>query len=238
MGVQPGRRVLDAGCGSGSFLPLLSELVGPGGRVSALDLAPEHVAMAATVAWSLPDTPVDVRVGSLLQLPYPDGSFDAVWCANTVQYLTDDELGRALGELWRVVRPGGLVAVKELDVALISVRPGDRFRFADLFRTAGASPGYAQQLLRSADLYRWLTAAGLRDVRQETTLIERFAPLSPQARAFYVPACAELARMAGQFGVAGDWDGFLDTSGAAGPLDDGHGYISEGSVLAVGVVKE
>ena len=40
VGIQPGWRMLDAGCGSGSILPLLAELVGEGGHISALDLAP------------------------------------------------------------------------------------------------------------------------------------------------------------------------------------------------------
>src|SRR5689334_22028211 len=41
--IRPGWRVLDAGCGSGGFLPLLAELVGPTGSVAALDLAPDNV---------------------------------------------------------------------------------------------------------------------------------------------------------------------------------------------------
>lgn len=44
VGLQPGWRVLDAGCGGGSYLPLLAALVGPAGRVDAVDLAPDNVA--------------------------------------------------------------------------------------------------------------------------------------------------------------------------------------------------
>ena len=44
VGFQRGWRVLDAGCGGGSYLPLLAELVGPQGHISAVDLAPENVA--------------------------------------------------------------------------------------------------------------------------------------------------------------------------------------------------
>jgi arsenite methyltransferase len=43
VGIKPGWRVLDAGCGGGSFLPLLAELVGKDGNVSALDPAPENI---------------------------------------------------------------------------------------------------------------------------------------------------------------------------------------------------
>ena len=44
VGVQPGWRVLDAGCGGGGFLPLMCQLVGSQGAIVALDLAPENVA--------------------------------------------------------------------------------------------------------------------------------------------------------------------------------------------------
>lgn len=44
VGIEPGWRVLDAGCGGGSFLPLLAEAVGPGGKVTASDLDPGNVA--------------------------------------------------------------------------------------------------------------------------------------------------------------------------------------------------
>ena len=43
VGIQPGWHVLDAGCGSGSYLSLLTELVGAQGSVSAIDLASENV---------------------------------------------------------------------------------------------------------------------------------------------------------------------------------------------------
>ncbi|CAA9556724.1 MAG: hypothetical protein AVDCRST_MAG18-735 [uncultured Thermomicrobiales bacterium] len=66
---------------------------------------------------------MEAQVGRVLALPYPDASFDAVWFANTSQYLTDDELMTALAEFRRVVRPGGLVAVKEHAGALTAIMP-------------------------------------------------------------------------------------------------------------------
>ncbi len=46
VGIQAGWRVLDAGCGPGGFLPTIADLVGPGGGIAAIDLAPENVAHA------------------------------------------------------------------------------------------------------------------------------------------------------------------------------------------------
>lgn len=112
VGLRPGWRVLDAGSGSGGYLPLIAEAVGPDGAISALDLAPDNVAIVGrrVAEWGLV-TPIEARVGSVLALPYADDAFDAVWFAATSQYLTDDELAMALAEFRRVVRPGGLVAI-------------------------------------------------------------------------------------------------------------------------------
>jgi ubiquinone/menaquinone biosynthesis C-methylase UbiE len=232
-GIRRGWRVLDAGCGSGAFLPRLSELVGPDGAVTAIDLAEENAALAATQPTVCP---LRTDQGNLMALPYPAASFDAAWCANAVQYLDDDELARALAELRRVVRPGGIIAVKDLDASLVTVRPGDPFLFPDFFRQAAATPGYARQLLRTRDLHRWLRAAGLVAVRQWTVLSEHFAPLTPEEWSFYGPSCATVARQALALGVPGEWQPFLTPGGQGHPLADPDGYLSEGNVLAVGVV--
>lgn len=234
-GIRAGWHVLDAGCGGGTFLPALAELVGPRGRVSAIDLAAEHVPLAARQGSGV-GCPVDVRQGSLLRLPYPDATFDAVWCANTVQYLDDDELRLALSELSRVVRDGGLVAVKDVDATLVTTRPGDPFLFTDFFRLAARTYGYARQLLRTRELYRWLDRAGLTAVRQRTVLIEQHAPFSLAAQRFYRASCARLADQAIRLGAPGDWQAFADPDRPGHPFDDPHAYLSEGNVLAVGVV--
>jgi ubiquinone/menaquinone biosynthesis C-methylase UbiE len=235
-GVQPGWHVLDAGCGAGSFLPWLAELVGPDGRITGVDLAPEHAEQAAQ---RIRDEDfgchIAVTAGDLRDLPVADETFDAVWCANMVQYLDDGELLAVLREMRRVLRPGGVVAIKDLDAALVMVRPGDPFLFTDFFRTAARVPGYARQLLRSRELYQWLTIAGFGAIRQETVLIEHFAPFSAAVREFYGNSCAQLAGQAKKLGVPGEWDGFLDVDSPVNPLNDPMAYVSEGNVLALGV---
>ncbi|MFJ8313146.1 MULTISPECIES: class I SAM-dependent methyltransferase [unclassified Streptomyces] len=236
-GIRPGAHVLDAGCGPGDFLPHIAAGIGPHGRITAVDLAPDNAALAArrARAWRLP-CPVDVHQADLRDLPHPDDSFDVAWCANTTQYLNDDELAAVLAELTRVVRPGGIVAVKDLDAHLITARPGDPYLFTDFFRTAAQTPGYARQLLRSGDLYRHLRRAGLTRVRQQTVLIEHHAPLSPAVRDFYTKACADLATQALGLGLSTGWHHYLNPDSPGHPLDDPDGYIREGNVLAVGTV--
>ncbi|MEV7293570.1 class I SAM-dependent methyltransferase [Streptomyces microflavus] len=236
-GIRSGWHVLDAGCGSGAFLPWLSDLVGPAGRVSAIDLAEENAALAAE---RMRDTRTlctfDVRQGDVLDLPYEDDTFDAVWCANTTQYLDDSELLHAVAQFRRVVRPGGIVAVKDLDASLITAGPGDPFLFTDFFRHAARTSGYARQLLRTRRLHQALEEAGLAAVRQRTMLIEHYAPLDRGALGFYAQACAAVARQAVEMGLAGRWEPFLDPDGAANPLRANDGYISEGNSVAVGIV--
>jgi ubiquinone/menaquinone biosynthesis C-methylase UbiE len=234
-GIEPGDRVLDAGCGGGAFLPLIAELVGVTGHITAVDLAPENSAVAARRA-ELCCCPVEVSVADVTRLPFADNSFDLAWCSNTVQYLDDEQLGRALAELRRVVRPGGTVAVKDLDASLVTIRPGDPFLFVDMFRRAARQPGYARQLLRSRDLRYALTAAGLTDVRQTTVLIEHYGPLPGAVRRFYGPTCTRMALLAGQLDMPGDWTCFLDQDSPANPLNDPAAYVSEGAVLARGTV--
>ncbi|MFJ6676184.1 methyltransferase domain-containing protein [Actinosynnema sp. NPDC091369] len=237
VGIAPGAHVLDAGCGGGAFLPWLAELVGPTGRVTGVDLAPENAALAAQRARGL-GARVEVRQGDLRELPLEASTVDVVWFANSVQYLDDDSLRAAFEEARRVLRPGGTIAVKDLDAGLVSVRPGDPFLFSDFFRAAAARPGYARQLLRTRDLHRWLVSAGFTGVRQETVLIEHYAPFSAEVREFYGASCSTIAGQALRAGSSEAWERFVHTDDPANPLNDPFAYVSEGNVLATGVAPE
>jgi len=179
VGIQPGWHVLDAACGNGSFLPLLTELVGATGKVSAIDLAPENVQVveqrARQSSWP---APVVAQSGSILALPYTNQSFDAVWCANTTQYLSDEELTLMLKEFRRVVRPGGLVAIKEYDMTALQFQPLAPTLIFHLQETlAAAGDRQSHGTLRAIQLPQWLRAAGLVDLRQKPTLMVRVPPL-------------------------------------------------------------
>lgn len=186
VGIQPGWHVLDAASGGGSFLPLMTELVGPKGKVSALDLAPENVqvieARAQQSRWV---APVAAQVGSILDLPYADQSFDAVWCANTTQYLNDNELRTMLKEFRRVVRPGGLIAIKEYDVTTQMIQPTPPTLFPRWQQAmVRAGDQYYHNLFRAIQLAQWLRSAGLIAIRQKPTLMTRFQPLRPVEKQF------------------------------------------------------
>jgi arsenite methyltransferase len=126
VGIAPGSTVLDAGCGAGGYVPLICELVGARGQVTALDLAPENVAQVKhLVREGHCAAPVEPRVGSVLDLPFADATFDGVWCANLAQYLTEAEFTRVMGEFRRVTKLGGLIAAKDSDGTLLQLLPLD-----------------------------------------------------------------------------------------------------------------
>lgn len=111
----------------------LADLVDPTGRLKTLDLAPDNSAVVwARLEQRAIGCPVDTPVGSILDLPFADKNFDAVWVAQVLIYLSDTECRQALAGLRRVVRPDGLVAAKE------SARPlcRRRCRMCDCFVTA------------------------------------------------------------------------------------------------------
>jgi ubiquinone/menaquinone biosynthesis C-methylase UbiE len=236
-GFQQGWRVLDAGCGSGSFLPMLGEIVGPSGRLAALDLAGENIeAVAARLAAHPLACPVQTRVGSIGTLPYLDDYFDGVWCAAVLQYLPDDALLPALAELRRVVRPGGLVAVKDYDSSLQRMHSRNPYLDAHIMEEGAMFHGAH----RGPDLRAWLRRAGLEDVRLTHALAEHWAPLAPAKRAFMANSLAMMAEIAAGLDLPEDEQAEWAAIGAdpRRVLDDPDFYFREGHVLAVGRVPE
>jgi SAM-dependent methyltransferase len=129
-----------------------------------LDLAPDNIAVVrARLEQQAIGCPVDAHVGSILDLPFADKSFDAAWVAQVLIYLSDTECQQALAELHRVVRPGGLVAAKESTGPLCPYPIDPRYWF----------PVYTHALMkhfpgapRSCALEHWFERAGLEAVQQ------------------------------------------------------------------------
>ncbi len=246
VGIQSGWRVLDAGCGGGSHLPLLAQLVGPTGQIAALDLAPDNVAtVQSRLAEQALPCPIAPRQGTLTALPYPDAAFDAVWCANVAQHLDDRALATALAEFRRVVRPGGLVAVKDVDMSLWRLAPADPLLIAALSRASLQLSGSDAERetrgsLRGRTLRGWLERAGLEAVWQRTTLIERWQPLRPIERRLWADWLAHLAALAEARGLESAelaaWRAVADADAPEHPLNRPDCYLCEGQVLAVGRV--
>src|SRR5262249_58075568 len=88
LGVTAGECVLDAGCGSGVVTREIARRVGPRGHVIGIDPSPALLAVARELAGSagLADH-LEFREGSVLELPFPDETFDAVTCVTVLSHV-------------------------------------------------------------------------------------------------------------------------------------------------------
>lgn len=202
VGIQPKWRVLDAACGSGSYLLRISELVGPTGSVSAFDLAPDSVtAVEGRIAAGEFACEVNVQEASLVKLPYEDKQFDAIWCANSLEYLDEESLNFALSEFFRILIPGGILATKDADPGLWLFSPGDPTL---LWRAWEAGSKVSQNFrgcLRTRALRRWFEKAGLIETWQRGTLSEIWAPLNPAQRQYIGGQFMQIGALAEKAGV-------------------------------------
>ncbi|MEG3628185.1 class I SAM-dependent methyltransferase [Streptomyces poriticola] len=128
LGLHPGARVLDAGCGTGRALTPLRAAVGLSGVVVGADLTPAMLRAAVRAGRG--------RDGRLLladvaALPLRSESLDAVFAAGLIAHLPDP--AGNLRELARVVRPGGLLALfHPIGRAALAARQGRRIAPEDL----------------------------------------------------------------------------------------------------------
>jgi ubiquinone/menaquinone biosynthesis C-methylase UbiE len=110
-GLPPGGRVLELGAGSGYFSVGEARRLAPDGRLLCLDLQPE---MARYLRQRLDEggvRNVDVIVGDAMNLPLEADSLDAAFLVTVFGELPDRR--RALAELWRVLREGGVLSITE-----------------------------------------------------------------------------------------------------------------------------
>ncbi len=117
--LRPGMRLLDCGCGPGTITTELAKAVVPG-EVIGIDLEVSQIDIARHHARELGMTNLKFEVADLLKLTYPNDSFDAVFTHAVLVHLAAPVA--ALGEMYRVLRSDGMIAVREpiMDKAIFS----------------------------------------------------------------------------------------------------------------------
>lgn len=166
---RSGERILDLGSAGGATTHFLSTF---GCEAVGVDAEPRAVAAASALFPALRFELADVTA-----LPFPDESFDKAVAADLVEHLVDAELGRMLAEAFRVLVPGGVLAVYTPN----RPHPIERLKERDLL------------------LARNETHVGLRDGRELDTALRRagFTVERHEWRASFIPVLRTLERVAG-----------------------------------------
>lgn len=221
--LKPGMRLLDCGCGAGSITIGLAAAVAPGEAIG-IDIHPDNVQLASANAAAAGVANLTFRRADIYELPFDDGSFDAVFIHAVLQHLGDP--AAAVAEAYRVVRSGGLVAIGDADLDGFLIHPNspglERWSrlSVELREHDGGSP-HAGSRLRE-----WLSGAGCaRTVASATarapgTIEEARMPAAWNAAYAAAPEFADYAVGAGLIDreeletIASAWRAWGESAGA------------------------
>jgi SAM-dependent methyltransferase len=102
--------LLDCGTGPGSITCELAKALAPG-NVIGIDIDPWMINRARDAAEQMELSNLRLKIADIEHLPFPDASFDAVWCSSTLQFLQKPLKG--VEEVFRVLKPGGVFGVRD-----------------------------------------------------------------------------------------------------------------------------
>lgn len=109
--LRPGLRVLDFGCGPGTISVGLAKAVHPG-KLHGVDMEESQIRLAREVAYDRRQENAVFHVGDVTALEFEDGFFDVAHCHNLLMHVPDTYA--VLTEVKRVLKPGGLIACREM----------------------------------------------------------------------------------------------------------------------------
>jgi ubiquinone/menaquinone biosynthesis C-methylase UbiE len=175
IGVRDDWRVVEIGCGPRGCLGLLSERVGASGRVVGVERSDELVERARRFVADRRLTNVEVLPGDARSTGLPDGSFDLATARLALVNVPEPE--RILGEMVRLVRPGGFVALHEPDSTTQRCDPplAAQTRLLRLLNTCAEMEGIDRSI--GPRVPRMLRESGLVDVRVNP-LVHVYPPIS------------------------------------------------------------
>lgn len=162
--LTPGMDVIDCGCGPGSITAGLAEIVAPG-QVTGVDVEPRQLESARALAAERGIRNLRFQSGSITALPFPDAAFDVAVAHFVIEHLRDPL--PALREMRRVLKPGGIAAIKDPYYPAFTFRPRlpELERIWELVSRARAQLGVSQA--HAVDLRAELLEAGFARTQAE-----------------------------------------------------------------------
>jgi ubiquinone/menaquinone biosynthesis C-methylase UbiE len=173
--LRPGANVLELGCGTAYFT---RELADTGAAITAIDISPELLEAARA---SCPAQNVKFEVQNAYELSYANASFDLVVGSSVLHHL---ELGRAISEIYRVLKPGGVIRFTEPN--MLNPQIAVQKNIPAVKKRLGDSPD--ETAFFRWPLQRRLEQTGFRDVK-----IEPFDFLHPQTPARWISVVDKLS---------------------------------------------
>jgi ubiquinone/menaquinone biosynthesis C-methylase UbiE len=165
--LQPGQQLLDVGCGPGTITIDFAERLAPG-EVIGVDPSADVIAQASATAAARGTPNVRFAVGNGYALDFPDDTFDIVHAHQTLQHVADP--ATLLKEMYRVAKPGGVVAARDADyggMIWYPLLPGLQ-RWIDTYRNVHRSNGSEPDAGRH--MRHWAFEAGFADVECTGTM--------------------------------------------------------------------
>jgi SAM-dependent methyltransferase len=179
--LAPGQRVLDVGCGPGTITAEMARIVAPG-RVTGVDASTDVIRLATAEHGEV----ADFGVGDVYALDFDDDTFDVVHAHQVLQHLAEPV--RALAEMRRVTKTGGLVAARDSDYGGMTWAPDTPAldRWMTIYQRMTAANG--QDANAGRRLLGWARQAGFTDVAA-TSSTWTFA--DPESRAWWAGLWAD-----------------------------------------------
>jgi len=112
--IKSGDKVLDVGCGTGSLTLTAKSYVGASGSVYGIDASPEMIVVARKKA-KRSNTDAIFEIGLIEKISYPEATFDVVISRLVIHHLPDDLKRKAFAEIFRVLKPGGLLFIADFN---------------------------------------------------------------------------------------------------------------------------